>query len=109
MEGDFEKLSVSQKRTDFISWDEMHMSIAMLASMRSKDPSTQVGSVIVNSDDNKILGIGYNGFCRGINDDEFPWCKSRETSNILECKSPYGKIYFISLILLWCTVKRMQY
>ena len=31
------------KRTDYISWDEYFMGIAMLAAKRSKDPNTQVG------------------------------------------------------------------
>jgi hypothetical protein len=35
------------KRTDYISWDEYFMGVALLASMRSKDPSTQVGACIV--------------------------------------------------------------
>jgi len=33
----------------------------------SKDPSTKVGAVIVNSD-NKIIGTGYNGLPRGMDD-----------------------------------------
>ena len=60
------------KRTDYISWDEYFMGVAMLAGMRSKDPNTQVGSCIV-SDRNKILSIGYNGFPNGVSDEEFPW------------------------------------
>ena len=59
------------KRTDYISWDEYFMGVAMLAGMRSKDPNTQVGSCIV-SDRNKILSIGYNGFPNGVSDEEFP-------------------------------------
>ena len=35
------------KRTDYISWDEYFMGIAMLAARRSKDPNTQVGACIV--------------------------------------------------------------
>lgn len=31
------------KRNDYIKWDELFMGIAILASKRSKDPSTQVG------------------------------------------------------------------
>ena len=38
-------------------WDDYFMSIAILSSMRSKDPSTQVGACIVNQD-KKIVGIG---------------------------------------------------
>ena len=60
------------KRTDYISWDEYFMGIAMLAAKRSKDPSTQVGACIV-SKDNIIISTGYNGMPKGCSDDEFPW------------------------------------
>ena len=39
-----------------------------------KDPSTQVGACIVNGD-KRIVAIGYNGFPRGISDDNFPWSR----------------------------------
>lgn len=48
------------KRVGAISWDDYFMAVAFLSSMRSKDPSTQVGACIVNSDQ-RIVGIGYNG------------------------------------------------
>ena len=51
---------MSDKRTDYLSWDEYFMGVAMLSGMRSKDPNTQVGCCIV-SQDNKILSMGYNG------------------------------------------------
>ena len=60
------------KRTDYISWDEYFMGIAMLAAKRSKDPSTQVGACIV-SQDNIIISTGYNGMPTGCSDDVFPW------------------------------------
>ena len=69
---------MSNKRTDYISWDEYFMGVAMLAAQRSKDPSTQVGACIV-SPDNKILSIGYNGLPIGCSDDDFPWEKTDET------------------------------
>ena len=65
---------MSDKRTDYISWDEYFMGIAKLSAQRSKDPNTQVGACIVSSD-NKILSMGYNGFPIGCSDDEFPWCR----------------------------------
>ena len=34
------------KRTDVISWDEFFMRAAVAASLRSKDPNTQVGACI---------------------------------------------------------------
>lgn len=77
---------MSSKRADYITWDEYFMGVAKLAAMRSKDPHTQVGSCIV-SGDHKILSIGYNGFPRGCDDDEFPW--DREGSSKLVTKYPY--------------------
>ena len=55
---------MSEKRSDYLSWDEYFMGVAMLSGMRSKDPNTQVGCCIV-SQDNKILSMGYNGGERG--------------------------------------------
>ncbi len=71
------------KRTDYISWDEYFMGVALLASKRSKDPNTQVGACIV-SQDNIILSTGYNGFPAGCSDDDYPWNRDGE-----ENKYPY--------------------
>ena len=73
------------KREDYLSWDEYFMGIALLSSMRSKDPSTQVGACIVNSE-NRILSMGYNGMPRSCSDDEFPWDKN---GNPLDSKYLY--------------------
>jgi dCMP deaminase len=74
------------KRDDYISWDEYFMGIAMLSSKRSKDPSTQVGACIVDKD-NKVVGIGYNGFPIGCSDDNLPW--ERQADNANQTKYPY--------------------
>ena len=63
---------MSNKRIDYIGWDDYFMGVSLLAADRSKDPSTQVGACIV-SDDNRILSTGYNGFPQGCSDDDFPW------------------------------------
>ena len=73
------------KRLDYISWNEYFMEIAKLSAKRSKDPSTQVGAYIVNTE-NKIVGIGYNGFPNGINDDELSWSRD---GDFLNTKYPY--------------------
>ena len=65
---------MSEKRQDYISWDEYFMGVAILSGMRSKDPNTQVGACI-GSPDNKILSMGYNGFPMGCSDDDFPWAR----------------------------------
>ncbi len=77
---------MSDKRKDYISWDEYFMAVAKLAGMRSKDPNTQVGACIV-SPDHKILSIGYNGFPIGCSDDEYPW--ARENEDPLLTKYPF--------------------
>ena len=76
---------MSEKRNGYISWDEYFMGVAQLASMRSKDPSTQVGCCIVD-DQNRILSTGYNGFPKGCNDDEFPWGRDESQG---ETKYPF--------------------
>ncbi|MCK5266604.1 MAG: dCMP deaminase family protein [Spirochaetes bacterium] len=76
---------LNRKRTDYLSWDEYFMGVALLSAQRSKDPSTQVGACIVN-DHKKIIGVGYNGFPKGCSDDKLPW--SRE-GGFLDTKYPY--------------------
>ena len=65
------------KRDDIISWDEFFMRAALAASQRSKDPNTQVGACIADTN-HRILSVGYNGTPRGLDDDEFPWDVSYE-------------------------------
>jgi dCMP deaminase len=62
------------KRADYIDWDTMHMNIAAIAALRSKDPDTRHGAVIVDKF-NRVISVGYNGFPRQCCDDEFPWTK----------------------------------
>ena len=73
------------KRENYITWDQYFMGVAKLSAMRSKDPITQVGACIVN-DRRRIIGIGYNGFPRGVDDDNFPWDKDGDW---LDSKYPY--------------------
>lgn len=75
----------TMRREDILDWDEYFMAMAHLAAFRSKDPNTQVGACIVN-EDKRVAGLGYNGFPRGCQDDEYSW--EREGS-FLETKYPY--------------------
>ncbi len=71
---------LNKQRKDYLTWDEYFMSIAKLSSMRSKDPSTQVGACIVGHD-NRILSIGYNGAPNGFDDTKFPWDREGDMLN----------------------------
>lgn len=55
-----------------ISWDEYFMFQAMLASYKSKDPSTKVGCVFVDEKNHQIT-MGYNGHVAGLNEEKIPW------------------------------------
>lgn len=48
-------------------WDNRFLKLADEIATWSKDPSTQVGCIIVRPD-KTIASVGYNGFPRGVND-----------------------------------------
>ena len=50
-------------------WDKRFLDLATHISTWSKDPSTKVGCVVVG-EDREIRSTGFNGFPRGIEDDE---------------------------------------
>ena len=78
-----------------ISWDECFMRMAHVISERSKDPSTQAGAVVVDGM-NVVVGVGYNGFPRGIQNDDLPWDKSGEldeTKYAYVCHAEENAIY----------------
>ena len=73
------------KKQNVISWDQYFMGLAHLSAMRSKDPNTSVGAVIVD-DKHRVVSIGYNGMPYGCSDDVYPW--DRE-GDLLDTKYPY--------------------
>ena len=77
--------ATTTKRSDYLSWDEYFMAVALLSGLRSKDPNTQVGACVAD-ERNKIVGVGYNGFPWGCSDDELPWARE---GSFLDTKYPY--------------------
>ena len=65
------------ERTNVISWDEFFMRVAIAASLRSKDPNTQVGACIADTN-HRILSVGYNGTPSALADADFPWGTSND-------------------------------
>lgn len=57
-----------QRRGDLF-WHQFYLKMAHHVATASKDPTTKVGAVIVSMD-RRFLSIGYNGFPRGVRDDE---------------------------------------
>ena len=63
-----------------MTWNELFIRQAMLIALKSKDPSTKVGCVIV-SPDNVVLSMGFNGFPRGVNElDMVRWGRPQKYS-----------------------------
>lgn len=50
-------------------WQKRFFELARLVSTWSKDPSSQVGAVIVD-DKKRIVSVGFNGFPIGVNDSQ---------------------------------------
>lgn len=48
-------------------WDRRFLELAKHIASWSKDPSTQVGAVLVG-ENKRVVGLGYNGFARGVLD-----------------------------------------
>lgn len=74
------------------SWTDYFLGLAKVVSQRSHDMQTQHGCVITDSN-HRILGVGYNGFPRGLNDKElpntrpekYPWMIHAERNALSNC------------------------
>jgi dCMP deaminase len=75
-----------------MGWYEYFISMANLVKQKSKDPSTQVGVVVVGRD-REIISTGFNGFPRGVNDDfeerwerpeKYEWVSHAEENAVLQ-------------------------
>ena len=87
---DLNKIDINSRREEYLSWEDYFMATAFLAAQRSKDPSTQVGACIVNSE-KRIVGVGYNGMPTGCSDKDLPW--SRVGDSYVQTKYAFGKIF----------------
>ena len=54
---------------DWNKWDSQYIDLAKCIAKWSKDPSRKIGAVAVGSK-GQVLSQGYNGFPRGISDDD---------------------------------------
>lgn len=79
-------IDINFNNKDLLNWDETFMGVSKVVAMRSKDPSTQVGSCIVDAK-HRIISLGYNGFPFGCHDLKFPWHREAECKS--ETKYPY--------------------
>jgi dCMP deaminase len=80
------------------------MTMAYELAKRSHDCQTQHGCVIIN-DRKQVLGTGYNGFIKGIDDsqlpntrpDKYPWMIHSEINALLNCEHrPVGATAYVT-------------
>ena len=82
-------------------WDKRFLQLAKHISEWSKDPSTQVGAVIVDSN-NRVVSVGYNGFPQGISDDNR--LDNRETKYKMILHAERNALLFAQRPLEGCTI-----
>lgn len=74
------------------SWHQYFLGLAKVVSLRSHDIQTKHGCVITDQN-NRILGVGYNGFPKGLDDtklpntrpDKYPWMIHAERNALSNC------------------------
>jgi len=73
-------------------WDDYFLGIAKVVAQRSHDAQTQHGCVITDAN-HRIIGVGYNGFPRGMDDsslpttrpEKYPWMIHAERNALSNC------------------------
>lgn len=86
------------------------MAMADLVATWSKDRSTQVGCVIVDAYERRILSVGYNGFPRGVDDDvedrherpaKYAWTEHAERNAIFNAASLGVRLSESTIYMPW--------
>lgn len=99
------------------SWTNYFLCLAKLASCRSHDIHTKHGCVITDFN-NRILGVGYNGFPRSLPDSELPttrpekyaWMVHAERNALANCtqRPENGIAYVTGQCCNDCTISLWQ-
>jgi len=99
------------------NWTDYFLGIAKVVSQRSHDIHTQHGCVITDQN-NRILGVGYNGFPRGLDDsklplnrpDKYPWMVHSERNALSNCvvRPDNGIAYVTGQCCNDCTISLWQ-
>lgn len=82
-------------------WDKRFLGMAELVASWSKDPSTKTGAVIVDLD-NRVISVGYNGFPKGVKDDERLHDRDLKYQLIVHCER--NALLFAGRNLKGCTL-----
>jgi len=101
------------------SWDDYFFGLAFLISQRSSDWSTKHAAIAVDKN-HKVIGFGYNGLVRGVDDGQVPrdrneknrWMIHSEVNLILNSYRSFNdtdSIYITGIPCLQCTSNLIQH
>ncbi len=85
-----------------LEWDEYFMKIAEAVALKSKDPSAQLGCVIVDPD-KRVVSTGYNGTNRGADESKLT-LSERPMKYYFVVHSEMNAVLFARQDLKGCTV-----
>ena len=83
-------------------WDGRYGRLAAHIAEWSKDPSTKVGAVIVDSQQ-RIVSTGFNGFARGVDDDDALYAQ-RDIKLLRTLHAEQNAILFAHRSIAGCTI-----
>ena len=83
-------------------WDEYFMKIAETAAMKSKDPSSKMGCVIVDAN-KRVVSLGYNGMLQGADESKMT-LSERPMKYYFSIHSEMNALIFAHQDLTGCTV-----
>jgi dCMP deaminase len=69
-----------------ICWDEYFMILTLVTRIRSKDPSTKCGCILVDKR-NRLIGAGYNGHARGVDFNKMPQERPAKYETIIHAEN----------------------
>ena len=84
------------------AWDEYFMKIAETVALKSKDPSSQMGCVIVD-DKKRVVSVGYNGMIQGADESKMT-LSERPMKYYFAIHSEMNALIFARRDLTGCTV-----
>lgn len=90
---------MNKKQTD---WDKYFMKIAETVAVKSKDPSSKMGCVIVD-ESNRVVSVGYNGLVRGADESKLT-LSERPMKYRFVIHSEMNAVLFASKSLEGCTI-----
>lgn len=83
-------------------WDEYFMKIAETVAVKSKDPSSKMGCVIVDKD-KRVVSLGYNGMLQGADESKMT-LSERPMKYYFAIHSEMNAILFAHQDLTGCTI-----